>query len=338
MKTEIRNPEFNKGSTHKPRVESRPVGFGFQILVVGLWVYAASAFSATNTATNDISVVKLEREPKTPVEFFNAGTRMLEAKQLREAEAYLETCLSRQDERFQPAALFNLGHVRFAQGEQLLKKGPNGKQAAARAQGAAWEAAAAVRSADLTMASREVESMVQAYLQGRGTRKELKAAIKAVRQALERHGEALKNWQRASGDFKSAAELNPDDERAKKNAEIVDRHIAKLIDEIRAMQQAMAAAAQMQQQLGQKLQDLRGQIPDDALPPGAPGEGEEEEDLPNGLQPGMQEGATKTGEEQQLSSEEAGSILDGFRLDGERRLPMSQGEESKPTDSNRKPW
>jgi len=263
---------------------------------------------------------------------------MLEAKKWREAEAYLETCLMRQDEGLQAAALYNLGHTRFAQGQELLEKAADGKQTAARAQGAAWQGAAAMREADSAMASREVERMVQAYLQGRGARKELKSAIKAVRQALETYGEVLNKWERASGDFKSAAEMKPKDPRAKENADVVDRHIAKLIDEIRAMQQALAAAALMQQQLGEKMKELRGQIPDDAMPPGAPGDGEEEEDMPDGLRPGMEEGPSKSGEEKQISREEAGQILNGFRLDGERRLPMGEGKEAQPKDPNRKTW
>jgi hypothetical protein len=313
---------------------SRLAGIGMRSLVIALGMSATLAFSATNEALPE----RTERGPVTTRELFNAGTRMLESDKLREAEAYLESCLSRQDERLQAPALYNLGHTRFAQGVALLKKAPGGKQSAARAQGAAWQGAAAIRAADSAMSSREVDRMVQAYLQGRGARRELKAAIKAVRQALETHGEALNKWERASGDFKSAAELNPGNAQAKANGEIVDRHIARLIDEIRAMQQALAAAAQMQQQLGEKLKELRGQIPDDAMPPGAPGDGEEEEDLPDGLQPGMQEGPSRSGEERQMSREEAGQILEGFRLDGDRRLPMGEGKEAPPKDPNRKTW
>jgi tetratricopeptide (TPR) repeat protein len=296
-------------------------------------VFDSRAADGTNSM-----VSKPDRSPATPREFFNAGTRMLEAEKFREAEAFLETCLQRQDERLQSAALYNLGHTRFAQGVELLENAPDSKKTAARAQGAAWQGAAAFREAEGAMASREVERMVQAYLQGRGARKELNAAIKAVVRALEAHAEVLNKWQRAAGDFKSAAELNPADQRARENAAIVERHIARLIDEIRAMQQALAAAAQMQQQLGEKLKQLRGQIPDDAMPPGAPGDGEEEDDLPDGLQPGMQEGPSKSGEERKMSSEEAGQILNGFRLDGERRLPMGEGKEAPPKDPNRKTW
>lgn len=290
--------------------------------------------AATNTPPT-----RSDRAPETARDFYNAGTSLLKENKLREAESHLESCLARQQETLQPAALYNLGHVRFAQGDELLKKAPNAGQATTRANNAAAQGAGAILAADNALASQELQRMVDAYLQGRGVRRELNAALKAVRQALQAHGEVLLRWQRAASDFRSAAELNPKDTKAKENADIVDRHIARLIDEMRAMQQAMMAAAQIQQQLGDKLQQLRGQIPDGAIPPGAPGEGEEEEeDMPNGLQPGMQEGASKSGEEQQMSREEAGDMLKGFRLDGDRRLPMGEGQEAPPKDPNRKTW
>src|SRR5689334_24509675 len=66
--------------------------------------------------------------PSTPQELFNAGTRKLQAGKLREAEAFLESSLSSQSEQLQPRALYNLGHVRFGQGVEELKKGPSGRQ------------------------------------------------------------------------------------------------------------------------------------------------------------------------------------------------------------------
>jgi tetratricopeptide (TPR) repeat protein len=302
-------------------------------LVLNFALLTFNSFASTNALT-----ARPEPPPETARDFYNVGTRMLQEKKLREAESYLESCLARQAEPLQPAALYNLGHTRFAQGAELLKKAPNAGQAAARANNAAAQGAGAILAADNALASQEVQRMVDAYLQGRGVRRELNAALKAVRQAMQAHGEVLLRWQRAANDFRSAAELNPQDPRAKENADIVDRHIAKLIDEMRAMQQAMMAAAQIQQQLGEKLQQLRGQIPDNAMPPGAPGDGEEEEDMPDGLQPGMQEGASKSGEEQHMSREEAGEMLKGFRLDGDRRLPMGEGKEAPPKDPKRKTW
>ena len=78
--------------------------------------------------------------------------------------------------------------------------------------------------------------MVAAYLEGRGARRELRDAEKAVQAAMETYGKTLQKWQRAADDFKSAAELNPADTNAARNAEIVERGIAKLVDSLRKMQ------------------------------------------------------------------------------------------------------
>jgi len=60
---------------------------------------------------------------------------------------------------------------------------------------------------------------------------------------------------------------------------------------------------------------------------------------------GKQEDAGKEGKELErpLSPEEAGRLLDGFKLDGGRRLPMSgrgegEGKDGKPDQRPTKPW
>lgn len=291
----------------------------------------------TMAATNSPSV-KLEREPETPREFFNAGTRMMKAGKLREAETYLQTALARQDERLRTAALYNLGHARFAQGVEDLKKAPDGNKTATQAQGALMQGARAIGDVDAALVSRDVQRMVEAYMAGRGTRRELKSATKAVVQAIEAFAGVLLKWQRAADDFKGAAELNPSDTNAQHNVEVVNREIAKLVDQLRQLQQMLGMLGKTSKELGEKLKALRGQIPDSAMPPGAPGDDEEDEDMPEGPQPGMQEGADKSGDEMKLSPEEAERILDGFRLDGERRLPMGEGTEAPPKDRNRPNW
>ena len=51
-----------------------------------------------------------------------------------------------------------------------------------------------------------VQRLVASYLQGRGARRDLRAATKAVKLALQAHQNTLLKWQRSSGDFKSAVE------------------------------------------------------------------------------------------------------------------------------------
>jgi len=299
------------------------------------------AANSNSPALTNAPFAKPEPPPTTPREFFNAGSQKLRDGKLREAEAFLQSALARQDERVQPPTLYNLGHVRFAQGLEELKKSLSAKPTAARARAAAQRSDPAIQQAADALAGHDVQKMVAAYQHGRGVRKELKAAAEAVRRALELHGAALRKWQRALGDFKSAAELNPADAEARHNAEIVERAIAKLVDSIVEMQQVAMVMSPRERELAEKLKQLKGQIPEPFMPPGAAGDDEDDEDgkgRPPEIKPGDKEGATKEGEEIMISPETAGWLLEGFKLDGERRLPMGQGEQGKPQDRAKRNW
>jgi tetratricopeptide (TPR) repeat protein len=276
--------------------------------------------------------------PVTPREYYNAGTEELRAGKLREAEASLETTLASQQQRLQVPALYNLGHVRFAQGIEVLKKSPPAGSTVARGRAAMQQADEAIHKMDEALGGNDVQKLVAAYMHGRGVRKELKAATEAVRRALTVHGAALARWQRASGDFKSALELRTTDADSEHNAEVVDRCIAKLVDSLREMQQCANGMGDKKDQLGDRLKQLRGRIPDKDMPPGAAGDEDEDEDFPFGPKPGQEEGPSKEGKEMTLSQEQAGWILDGYKLDSERRLPMGQGEQAQPKDRNRPTW
>ena len=275
---------------------------------------------------------------ETPREFFNAGARQLGAGKLREAEASLEATLASQQQRLQAPALYNLGLVRFGQGIEELKKGPAAKPASTRGQAAIDQGDAALRQVEGALASNDLEKMVAAYVRGRGARKELKAAIEAVRRALKAHATTLARWERASGDFKSAVELNGADADARHNAAVVDRCIAKLVDSVREMQQCANGMCGKQQQLGEAMKSLKGRIPAPNMPPGAAGDEEEEEEEQLGQKPGQQEGPSKEGKEMLLSEEQAGWLLEAYKLDSERRLPMGEGPQAPAKDRTRPPW
>jgi hypothetical protein len=277
--------------------------------------------------------------PTTARDEFNAGTRKLRDGKLREAEALLQNALASQIENLQPPALYNLGHVRFMQGVEELKKGPSARSAAGQGRSAAQTGAQAIQSADAALAGNDIQKMVDAYVQGHGALKEMKAARAAVRRAIQTYEATLSRWQRAEGDFKSTVEMNRADADARQNVEVVDRCIAKLVDALKDLQAMAGAGGKQRQDLGQKLKELRGRIPAPNMPPGGAGEeDEEDEDQPNGPQPGQQEGPSKEGQEMSLSPEQAGWLLDSFKLDSERRLPMGQGEEAKPRDRQRPTW
>src|SRR6266478_4260673 len=88
----------------------------------------------------------------TPRELFNAGAQNLGAGKLAEAETFLERALASQDERLQPATLYNLGHVRFGQGIEELKKGPSAPKAFGAARTAGRRGEEAIGSAEQSLA------------------------------------------------------------------------------------------------------------------------------------------------------------------------------------------
>ena len=277
--------------------------------------------------------------PVTSRDFYNAGTRLLAAGKFADAERMFQSALGAQDERVQPAALYNLGHTRFEEGGGLLKKGPDAQQSAAQGNADLAAGGEAIQAAQSALDENDLSKMIAAYLEGRGVRHELRDAEKAIQAAMETYGNTLRKWQRAADDFKSAAELNPADTNATRNAEIVERNIAKLVDSLQKMQQLAAPLAGQHQQMNNLLGQLKGRIPKEKMPPNADGDDDDE-----GLQPGslagQKENPSREGDQLQLplSPDEAGQILDGLSLDGTRRLEMSDKQGAPPKDRNGRDW
>jgi Ca-activated chloride channel family protein len=270
--------------------------------------------------------------PVTAKEFYNAGAKLLAAKKYTDAEMMFQSALAAQDEIVQPLALYNIGHARFAEGVEILKKGPDVHAVAAQGNAALAAGSQAINTAESALAENDLEKVIGAYLEGRGARHELSAAEKAVSAAMEVYGKTLLKWQRAADDFRGAAELNPADTNATHNAEVVEREIAKLVDQIRRMQAMMGAMGGQRKDLGKLLGKLKGMMPGFNAPPGAAGEDGDEDD---GISPdslaGQKENASRGGDQIQmpLSPEQAGQILDGLSLDSSRRLSMSD-QQGKP--------
>ena len=322
---------------------------GCSVLNVECWMFlflislCPAAFGSTNDATNaDNSISPPRVVQETGRGFYNAGTEKLRAGKWSDAETLLESSLAKQDERVQPAALFNLGHVRFAQGKEELKKSPDAAATAKRSRAAAEAGAGAIQQAADALAGNEVRQMVEAYFAGRGVRKEMRAATEAVQRAMEAHGKTLLKWRRALSDFQGAAELNPADTNATHNAEVVAQAIAKLVDSLREMQQAAASLGGKQAGLNGLLKQLKGQIPAPNMPPGAPGEDGEEDDggdrpLPESLSGLEEPDNTGGGMELKISPEKAGELLNGLQPDG-KPLPMGQGDAGNPKDRSKRIW
>jgi hypothetical protein len=265
----------------------------------------------------------------TDRETYNQGTAKLHEKDFTTAEMLLFSAVIGNDAHLQPAALYNLGLTRFALGAEALEKGPDTRSVSRRAVSASAHADAALQEGLTAIQQNEQAALIRAYLRGRGARRELKDAMKALQEALDVHDNVLSRWQRASGDFHSTVELRPDDADAAHNAEVVDRHIARLVDSIRQMQSMMQGMSQQMDGLKQMTECLRGMIPDTE---GSPGPGEEDEDWPEGPEPGMEEAKGREGGDRPISPEDAQRLLESFQLDRGRPLPMGFEEGAKPED------
>ena len=279
--------------------------------------------------------------PVSARDLYNAGTKLLDAGKFPEAEKMFQSALAAQDDRVQPPALYNLGHARFDEGKGLLKKGPDAQKVAVQGSAALAAGDHAIQQGESSSAENNLQKMIVAYIEGRGALHKLREAEKGVQKAMETHGKTLQLWQRAADDFKSAAELNPADTNSTRNAEIIERAIANLVDETREMQETAGAMGKQKQDLAKMLSKLKGQIPAPDAPPGGPG-GDEDEDP--GLQPdmlaGQKEGAARQGDQMQvpLSPDQAEQILDGLSLDGSRRLPMGDQQGAPPQDKKGRNW
>jgi tetratricopeptide (TPR) repeat protein len=301
---------------------------GVTALFALVFCFHAPAKEATNSPA-----------PVTARDFYNAGTDLLAAGKFADAERLLQSALAAQDERVQPPALYNLGQARFAAGAELLKKGPDAQIASDRGNAASATGGRAIQSAQSALDENDLSKMIAAYVEGRGARRDLRGVEKAVRDALETCGNTLRKWRRAADDFKSAAELNPADTNATRNAELVEQHIARLVDLLQKLQQMSAALAGQHQQMNDLLNQLKGRIPQDNMPPGAAGDDDDEEVQPGSLA-GQKENPSHEGDQMQvpLSPAEAGEILNGLSLDGGRRLLMGDKEGGKPQDKKGRDW
>ncbi|EEF57922.1 hypothetical protein [Pedosphaera parvula] len=310
-------------------------GSSFASLLI-IAVFALSTMAAS-TGGGDSDTQETARQ------LYNNGTEKLRDGKLREAESYLQSAVASQNEKVQGPALYNLGHVRFKTGLEELKKSPEGSSAGPRSSQALDTGSGAIKALDEALVSDDVKAMVAAYQRGRGARKELKGATDAVKRAMQTYGSVLTKWQRASGDFKSTAEMNSADKDAQTNAELVDRSIAKLVDTQQMMMQNQGQMDKQKQELRDKMKKLKGKLPQEMAPPGGPGGDEDDDDeddkKPKEPKAGMEEGPSKDGKERQLTPEEAERLLGMLKLDGNRKLPLGMKETGeKKEDRKRKDW
>ncbi len=278
--------------------------------------------------------------PSSPREAYNFGVAKLEKGDLAGAETLLHSAVASNQDALQPSALYNLGIVRFEQGKDELKKGQDAKQVTRQGQAGAAAADSALQEGFDALTRANLDALVAAYRRGRGVRKELKAVVTALQEAIERHGVALSRWQRSSGDFRSSLELSgePHPGDAAHNADVVDRNIARLADTLRQMQMLAQQLGEKRQQLDQLLAQMKGMVPEELQDKGPGEEEEDEEKNPKGPQEGQEESRAQKDEQKPLSPEAAARLLQSFQLDRSRSLPMGMDKTGQPKDPNRRNW
>ncbi len=321
-----------KRKTFRPPLPAKPGRAFAAILLLAAFVLAPVATVHGDEADAD--------HPAKPRELYNNGTQKLREGKLTDAEVLLQDAIASQNARVQPPALYNLGLARYQDGEKERTNAPDPAQlqsSMARTSDTTTDALHAVESA---LAGDDVQAMVDAYLRGRGARRELKAATEAVKRALDIYSSVLTKWRRASGDFRSSSELAPDKD-AQVNGDLMDRRIAWLVDQIRPLASKRDQLMQMGEQLRKQMEKLKGKIPQnfgDKMP-GDDGDNDEDGDKPPKQPKGNngEEGPVKSGHQMQLSGEEARRLLNMLR-DADRKLPTGGGDQPSPPDRKGRDW
>ena len=113
---------------------------------------------------------------RTARDFYNEGVAKLREKELRAAEGAFRAAAQSNQDTIQPAAAYNLGHVRFAQGKETLKGEGNRDQLLDNSQAAEVLAEEAIKRAQGVVESEELNAIIGAYMQGRAARKQMRAS------------------------------------------------------------------------------------------------------------------------------------------------------------------
>lgn len=273
----------------------------------------------------------------SPREAYNLGVDALKKGTLREAENWLLRSTAAQRESLQPPALYDLGHVRFKQGQELLKGEQPRQPLIDRGDNAYDDGVDATMRAGRALKKDQLNDILEAYMQGRPVRKQLRLAHEDVQRALDLYGAVLVRWRRAVGDFRSSDELRASED-ATFNARVVERHIEELLKHVKELEKQKMQLGQTRGDLKEKMAELKKKIPDGMLPEGEGGEDDEEED---GEQPKPEPGMQRAGEEGEkrgITPEIAQQILEALGLKGDRKLPIGGDERTQPRDRKGKDW
>ncbi len=273
-------------------------------------------------------------------ELYNEGVQRLGKGELRDAEMALRKAAGSDGadaETVPPLALYNLGHVRFRQGEETLKGEGNRQQLLDSSAAAAAVAEEAIRTGGKALESDAVQEIVAAYMEARAARKELRFSRDDTSRTMGLIGSALERWRRSVGDFHSALELDSANGDAKTNAEVVERKIEALLKFKKQLEQQSEQVAEAREKLKELMKKMRGKIPKEMQRESDDEEDDDDED--------EKKDEPKPGEKQQQrigSDREVSPDMARWLKETMKRRTMSlgtkqEGEGFAPTEGQRKP-
>jgi hypothetical protein len=196
-----------------------------------------------------------------PHSHFNTGVSKLAERNLSEAEIAFRDAVASNHETVQPAALYNLGHVRFLQGKETLKGEGNRKQLIDSSVAATALAEEVIRRGGPIAERDDIQELINAYMEARAARKQLRVTRDENTRELDLIGSALNRWRRSVGDFRSAVELNPANTDAAFNADVVERHIDELLNFKKKLEQEQDGVGKQREKLKDLMKKMRGKIP-----------------------------------------------------------------------------
>jgi len=271
-----------------------------------------------------------------PRELYNEGVMRLAKGELRDAEMSLRRAAGGDADTVQPLALYNLGHVRFRQGEETLKGEGNRQQLLDSSAAAVAVAEEAIRNSGRALEGDMLQEIIAAYMDARAARKDLRFSRDETSRMMGLIGSALERWRRSVGDFHSALELDAANGDAKINAAVVERKIAELLKFKKQLEQQSEQVAQEREKIKDMMKKMRGKIPKEIQR-----ESDDEEDDDDD----EEKKEPQIGERQQQrlgSDREVSQDLARWLKETMKRRTMSlgtkqEGEGFRPTEEQRKP-
>ncbi|NBV78565.1 MAG: hypothetical protein EBR62_01690 [Verrucomicrobia bacterium] len=163
---------------------------------------------------------------------------------------------------------------------------------------------------------------------GISTYRTVKKLIPKEEAMVAKRAGVIATWIRSVGDFRSAHELDTQDQPSLQNAEAIEELLRALKKETLALEETIADQRKKQEELRDVIRELAKRIPPDKLPQNAEGEGDDDENfLPEGMQKPKNGKGGKTdpreGQEKRMSEQEARNSLESLKGEFGRKMPTS---------------